>query len=117
MLLVNSEIEKMQNPRYTAIFVDYENVCYHLRNKYADIPELSDFVVELLMNLQKHLEETFGLRKLSDVLPNLADWQRKGLISDLENKGAVRMEKRNRIQFNYTVVILNYNHPVVREMC
>lgn len=57
MLVENSKDEKMQNPRYTAIFVDYENVYYHLRNKYADIPELSDFVVELLMNLQKHLEQ------------------------------------------------------------
>lgn len=107
----------IRHSAFSAIFVDYENVCYHLRNKYADIPELSDFVVELLMNRQKHFKEKFGLRKLSDVLPNLADWQRKGLISDLENKCAVRMEKRSGIPFNYTVVILNYNHPVVRETC
>lgn len=32
---------------FTAIFIDYENVYYHLRNTYADIPELSDFMVEL----------------------------------------------------------------------
>jgi uncharacterized LabA/DUF88 family protein len=57
------------------------------------------------------------LRKLSDALPNLADWQRKGLLGDLEFKGAVKMEKRSGIPYDYTVVILNYNHPVVREMC
>lgn len=57
------------------------------------------------------------LRKLSDALPNLADWQRKGLLADLEFKGAVRLEKRSGIPHDYTVVILNYNHPVVREMC
>lgn len=59
---------------YTAIFVDYENVYYHLRNKYADIPELSDFVVELLMNLQKHLEEKFGLRSI--IAKAYADYER-----------------------------------------
>jgi uncharacterized LabA/DUF88 family protein len=57
------------------------------------------------------------LRKLSDGLPKLADWQRKALLSDLEFKGAIRMEKRSGIPFDYTVVVLNYNHPVVREMC
>lgn len=57
------------------------------------------------------------LRKLSDILPSLADWQRKGLLGDLEFKGAVKMEKRSGIPYDYTVVILNYNHPVVREMC
>lgn len=57
------------------------------------------------------------LRKLSDALPNLADWQRKGLLADLEFKGAVRLEKRSGIPHDYTVVILNYNHTVVREMC
>jgi hypothetical protein len=57
------------------------------------------------------------LRKLSDALPNLADWERKDLMSDLESKGALRMEKRSGVQHDYTVVILNYNHPVVREMC
>jgi hypothetical protein len=49
---------------FAAIFIDYENVYYHLRNTYADISELRDFVVELLMNLQKHLEEKFGLRSI-----------------------------------------------------
>jgi hypothetical protein len=57
------------------------------------------------------------LRKLSDTLPNLADWQRKGLIGDLEFKGAIRMAKRSAIPFDYTVMLVNYNHPVVREMC
>lgn len=44
---------------YSAIFVDYENVYYHLSNKYADIPELSDFVVELLMNREEHLKKKY----------------------------------------------------------
>jgi len=64
----------MQNDKYTAIFVDYENVYYHLRNNYADIPELSDFVVELLMNLQKHLAEKSGLKSI--VAKSYADYER-----------------------------------------
>lgn len=57
------------------------------------------------------------LRKLSDAMPNLADWQRKGLLGDLEFKGAIRIEKRSGIPYDYSVVVLNWNHPVVREMC
>jgi hypothetical protein len=52
-----------------------------------------------------------------DVLPNLADWQRKNMVSDLDFKGAIRMAKRTGVPFDYTVVLVNYNHPVVREMC
>lgn len=57
------------------------------------------------------------LDNLPKALPTLADWQRKSLISDLEYKGAFCLEKRSAIPYDYTVLILNYNHPVVREMC
>ncbi len=41
---------------FVAVFVDYENVYYHLQKRYADIPELGDFVINLFVSLQKHLE-------------------------------------------------------------
>lgn len=51
----------MQNEKYTAIFIDYENVYYHLTNTYADIPELNDYVIELLRSLKAHLEKEHGM--------------------------------------------------------
>lgn len=87
------------------------------------IPELTETeraCLKILVNKYGAYHEIYlspFLRKLSDALPNHAHWERKGLLKNLELKGALRMEKRSGIPFDYTVVILNYNHPVVREMC
>lgn len=54
------------------------------------------------------------LRKLSDVLGS--DHDPKSLVSDLEAAGAVRLEKRNGYPYNYTVLIVNDDHPDVREI-
>ena len=56
------------------------------------------------------------LRTLSDALPHIADWQRKALLGNLEFKGVLNLEKRTGIPYDFTVIVLNYNHPVVREM-
>lgn len=54
------------------------------------------------------------LRKLSDVLGSGHD--PKSLVSDLEAAGAVRLEKRNGYPYNYTVLIVNEDHPDVQEI-
>lgn len=56
------------------------------------------------------------LRKLSDALPRLADYERKALLIDLEIAGALRIEKRRGQPFDYSVIVVNYNHPTVREL-
>ncbi len=55
------------------------------------------------------------LRKLSDALPRLADFERKALLSNLEVAGAIRIEKRRGEPYDYSIIIVNYNHPSVRE--
>ncbi len=55
------------------------------------------------------------LRKLSDALPRLADYERKALLSSLEAAGAIRIEKRRGEPYDYSIIIVNYNHPSVRE--
>lgn len=55
------------------------------------------------------------LRKLSDALPRLADYERKALLSDLELAGVIRIEKRRGEPYDYSIIIVNYNHPSVRE--
>lgn len=54
------------------------------------------------------------LRKLSDVLGEQHD--PKSLVSELEAAGAVRLEKRDGYPYDYTVLILNQNHPDVQEI-
>jgi hypothetical protein len=56
------------------------------------------------------------LRKFSDALPRLADFERKALLNDLEAAGAIRIEKRKGEPFDYSVIVVNYNHPTVRDV-
>jgi hypothetical protein len=54
------------------------------------------------------------LRKLSDVLGDAHD--PKALVSELEAAGAVRLEKREGYPYDYTVLIVNDEHPSVQEI-
>ena len=56
------------------------------------------------------------LRRLTDALPALADYERKALLGELEDKGAIAIEMRQGEPYDYRVIIVNYNHPAVREV-
>ena len=72
------------------------------------------------------IEEFFGqydevyltplLRKLSEVLGDIEDHDPKSLIGDLEDCGAVRLERRRGMPYDYTVLIVNRVHPAVLEV-
>lgn len=55
-------------------------------------------------------------RRIADLMPQLADHQRKDLVSELEEYGAIRTEQREGIPYDYRVIIVNYNHDDVREL-
>jgi len=71
------------------------------------------------------IEEYFGqydevyltplLRKLSDLLDE-SQYEPKSLISELEDCGAVRLEKRRGFPYDYTVLILENTHPDVQRI-
>ena len=54
------------------------------------------------------------LRKLSDIMGD--DKDPKSLVSELEAAGAARLEKRNGYPYNYTVLIVNDDHPDVQDV-
>jgi len=54
------------------------------------------------------------LRKLSEILG--PDHDPKALVSELEAAGAVRLEKREGHPHDYTVLIVNEDHPTVEEV-
>ena len=56
------------------------------------------------------------LRRLTDVLPELPDWERRQLLSQLRDAGAVRLEKREGEPHPFSVILLNYQHPDVQEL-
>jgi hypothetical protein len=72
------------------------------------------------------IEEYFGqyeevyltplLRKLSEILGDVDDHDPKSLIGDLEECGAVRLERRRGMPYDYTVLIVNDQHPAVIEV-
>jgi hypothetical protein len=56
------------------------------------------------------------LRRLTDVLPELPDWERRQLLNHLRDAGAVRLEKREGEPHPFSVILINYQHPDVREL-
>lgn len=56
------------------------------------------------------------LRKLTDDMPFLAEYERKELIKKLELTGAIKVEKREGDPYPYSVIVINYNHKQVKEL-
>lgn len=55
------------------------------------------------------------LHRLREAMPALAEYERKRILSDLAESGAIAVEKRPGSPKDYSVIVLNWNHPDVRE--
>lgn len=94
-----------------------------LQTHFSDVTDLP-FPVDI--EALRVIEEYFGqydevyltplLRKLSEVLGDIQDHDPKSLIGDLEECGAVRLERRRGMPYDYTVLIVNPAHPAVVEV-
>ena len=56
------------------------------------------------------------LHKMRNEMPLLAEYERKAIISDLEDHGAIVVEKRRGEPNDYSVIIVNWDHPNVRDL-
>ena len=90
---------------------------------FADVAELPfDIDIEALRVIEEyfgHYDEVYLtplLRKLSEELGDIEDHDPKSLIGDLEDCGACRLERRKGMPYDYTVLIVNDDHPAVREV-
>lgn len=56
------------------------------------------------------------LHKLRSELPHLSEYQRKALIAQMAENGAIQVEKRKGDPHDFSVILLNWNHPDVRVL-
>ncbi|MDT0630652.1 NYN domain-containing protein [Rubrivirga sp. S365] len=56
------------------------------------------------------------LRRLSDEIGEVDGHDPKSLVADLEECGAARLERRRGMPYDYTVLLLNGDHPAVVEV-
>jgi hypothetical protein len=94
-----------------------------LTTEFVECTELPfDIDIEALRVIEEHFgqyEEVYLtplLRKLSEELGDIEDHDPKSLIGDLEECGAVRLERRKGMPYDYTVLIVNPDHPAVGEV-
>ena len=72
-LYLRSMAPKSPNSPYAAVFIDFENVYYFLKNHFHDPPDLNDYVLEMVRRLREDLLDK-GLDSL--VINAYADFER-----------------------------------------
>ena len=92
----------------------------------TEFAEATDLPFPIDVEALRVIEDYFGqydevyltplLRKLSEELGDIEDHDPKSLIGDLEECGACRLERRKGMPYDYTVLIVNPEHPAVREV-
>jgi uncharacterized LabA/DUF88 family protein len=56
------------------------------------------------------------LHKLRSELSELTEWERKQLITRLANKGAFKVEKRQGVPNDFSVLVVNWNSQLIRGL-
>lgn len=56
------------------------------------------------------------LHKLRAELPHFSEYERKALIAQMAESGAIRVEKRKGEPHDFSVILVNWNHPDVRKL-
>ncbi|MBC8167723.1 MAG: NYN domain-containing protein [Bryobacteraceae bacterium] len=55
------------------------------------------------------------LHKLRAELPHLSEYERKDLVAHMAESGLIRIEKRPGVPHEFSVILVNWNHPDVRK--
>jgi len=94
-----------------------------MRTEFNEVKELPyDIDYEALEVIERYFgqyEEVYLtplLRKLSEELGDVEGHDPKSMIGDLEECGAARLERRRGMPYDYTVLIVNREHPAVIEV-
>ena len=92
----------------------------------TEFAEVQDPAYEIDYDALEVIEKFFGqyeeiyltplLRRLSDEIGEVEGHDPKSLVSDLEECGAARLERRKGMPYDYTVLLVNPDHPAVIEV-
>ncbi len=92
----------------------------------TEFAETQDPAYEIDYDALEVIEKFFGqyeeiyltplLRRLSDEIGEVDGHDPKSLVSDLEECGAARLERRKGMPYDYTVLLVNPDHPAVIEV-
>lgn len=104
-----SDEDETTTPEMTTTFNETKELPYDI-----DIEALE--VIERFFGQYDEVYLTPLLRKLSEELGEIEGHDPKSLIGDLEDCGAVRLERRRGMPYDYTVLIVNSTHPSVQEV-
>ena len=73
-------------------------------------------VIERFFGQYEEIYLTPLLRRLSDEIGEVDGHDPKSLVADLEECGAARLERRKGMPYDYTVLLVNPEHPAVIEV-
>lgn len=100
----------------TRLYETPELPVFHNVKKIAQNHALDCLRLLLQFTVSKGLREVWlapFLRFLTDEMPLLADYERKEQINVLGIFGAIKVEKRAGDTYDFSVILINYNHPDV----
>lgn len=115
-------IDTNSTPQFAALFLDFENIYYYLREEFVDPPNLNDAILELLRNLRIHLQEEFGL---DCIISNAyADFERVGttpqgalFLLGVDTKNVLGTEHKNAADMRLCIDALEvlYTRPEIQS--
>ena len=95
--ILKTEFKAVQDPSYE---IDYDAL----------------EVIEKFFGQYEEIYLTPLLRRLSDEIGGTDGHDPKSLVADLEECGAARLERRRGMPYDYTVLLVNDEHPAVVEV-
>ncbi|BCM92369.1 hypothetical protein IAD21_04248 [Abditibacteriota bacterium] len=109
-------------PQFAALFLDFENIYYYLREEFVDPPNLNDAILELIRNLRNHLQDQFGL---DSIISNAyADFERVGstpqgalFLLGVDTKNVLGTDHKNAADMRLCIDALEvlYTRPEIQS--
>ncbi len=117
-----NNMDSSSPPQFAALFLDFENIYYYLREEFVDPPNLNDAILELIRNLRNHLQDEFGL---DSIISNAyADFERVGstpqgalFLLGVDTKNVLGTDHKNAADMRLCIDALEvlYTRPEIQS--
>ncbi len=115
-------MEHHDTPQFAALFLDFENIYYYLREEFVDPPNLNAAILELLRNLRHHLQDELGLDAI--ISNAYADFERVGstpqgalFLMGVDTKNVLGTDHKNAADMRMCIDALEvlYTRPEIQS--